>query len=369
VRYNKIMTDTGKAADAAADREGEEMNSNNKREKDDNVLYVVTGAAGHLGGTLVRMLTESGKHVRAFIMPQEKGEDNGLVRYFRGDVRQPDTMRPLFEDVGEQKIIFIHAAGIVDISDEVSKLMYDVNVGGTKNVIRLCGEYGVKRLVYVSSVHAIPESGHFGVITETNSFSPDKVIGGYAKTKAEATAAVLEAAENGLDAVVVHPSGILGPYDSGGNHLVQLVRDFIHGKLPACVRGGYDFVDVRDVAQGCLSAAENGRAGRCYILSNRHYDISEMLDMVRSFVGGRHVPALPKWVAEACVPFIDAAAKLKHARPLFTRYSLYTLGSNDRFSHDRATLELGYRPRDLLATLYDTVMWLRCGGTGAGAQV
>ena len=184
-------------------------------------------------------------------------------------------------------------------------------------------------------------------------------MGGYAKTKAEATQLVLDAANEGLDAVVVHPSGILGPFDSSGNHLVQMVSDYIRGKLPACVTGGYDFVDVRDVARGCLLAAEKGRKGECYILSNRHYELRDILSMLRGITGGRKLPVLPMWMAKSAVPLIQWQAKRKKQRPLFTRYSLYTLRSNDRFSHDKATAELGYRPRDLRQTLRDTVFWLK----------
>ena len=179
------------------------------------------------------------------------------------------------------------------------------------------------------------------------------------KTKAEATQAVLDAVACGLDAVIVHPSGILGPYDTSRNHLVQLVSDYIHGHLPACVRGGYDFVDVRDVAQGCLAAADFGRTGECYILSNRHYEIKELLGMIRSLQGGKKVPSLPLWMAKIATPFIELDAKRRHRRPLYTRYSLYTLQSNDKFSHDKATKELGYHPRDLYQTLADTIAWMK----------
>ena len=86
-------------------------------------------------------------------------------------------------------------------------------------------------------------------------------------TKAAATRAVLEAGETGLDVAVVHPSGIIGPYDRKGNHLVQMITDYLRSALPACVRGGYDFADGRDVAEGCLLALEKGRSGNCYILS------------------------------------------------------------------------------------------------------
>ena len=97
--------------------------------------------------------------------------------------------------------------------------------------------------------------------------------GAYAKTKAEATQAVLDAARRGLNAVVVHPSGIIGPYNRSSNHIVQPIDMDISGKLPAGVVGGYDFVDVRDVAKGCLKAAEQGRSGECYILSNRYFTV------------------------------------------------------------------------------------------------
>ncbi len=198
-----------------------------------------------------------------------------------GDVRDRESLRPLFEGGGESPLYLIHTAGLIDIGKEVSPALYAVNVEGTKNLLALCAEYQVERMVYVSSVHAIPEGGERTVLREINCFSAEQVVGGYAKTKAEATEAVLDAARAGLSAVVVQPSGILGPYDTSGNHLVQMVGDYLRGKLPACVRGGYDFVDVRDVAAGCLSALTRGRAGECYILSNRRYELREVLGMVR----------------------------------------------------------------------------------------
>ena len=322
-------------------------------------IYLVTGAAGHLGGTLIRLLRRRGAQVRGLLLPTETPSVPQGVEYVQGDIRDLDSLRPLFAGLEGRESYLIHTAGIVDISDQVSPLLYDVNVNGTKHILSLCREYQVKRLVYVSSVHAIPEGDKASVLHEVSVFSPDAVVGGYAKTKAEATQAVLDAARDGLDAVVVHPSGILGPYDRSGNHLVQLVTDYVRGKLPACVRGGYDFVDVRDVAIGCLLALEKGQTGQCYILSNRHYEIKDLLNMVRKVAGGRRLPVLPQWMAKSCLPAIRLHARRTKKRPLFTKYSLYTLMSNDKFSHDKATAELGYRPRDLLQTLRDTVIWSR----------
>ena len=87
--------------------------------------------------------------------------------------------------------------------------------------------------------------------------------------------------------------------------------------------------------------------------------MSFSLDIVRSEAGGRRLPVLPMGVARAAAPLLQWVARLRGRRPLYTAYSLYTLKSNDRFSHDKATAELGYRPRDLRDTLRDTVLWLR----------
>ena len=326
--------------------------------------YVITGANGHLGGTLVRLLSGQDCEIRGLVLSGENVKDAGNVRYFFGDVTQPQTLEPLLEGLDGGDTVLIHTAGLVDIGDRPLEELRRVNVEGTKNVIALCREHGVGRMVHVSSVHAIPIREKEAVLSETDAFSPEWVEGNYAKSKAEATQLVLDAAREGLDAVVVHPSGILGPYDLAGNHLVQVVRDYMLGKLPACVRGGYDMVDVRDVAQGCLDAAQRGRRGECYILSNRHYEIKDMLGMVRTNAGGRRLPVLPLWMARAAAPLLAFGAKLRGRRPLYTAYSLHALGDNDRFSHDKATMELHFRPRDLRLTVRDTVAWLRSQGVG-----
>lgn len=322
-------------------------------------LYLITGAGGHLGGTLLRVLSGMDCRIRALILPSEAGQDTEQITYYRGDVTKLDSLNGFFSDLEGQEAIVIHAAGLISIASQVDHKLYDVNVQGTRNVLRQAMLHQVKRLVYVSSVHAIPEPDAFSTIEEVSSFHPNLVRGAYAKTKAAATQTVLNAGRQGLDVVVVHPSGIVGPYDPGRNHMVQLVQTYLAGKLPAGVTGGYDFVDVRDVAAGCLAAAERGVSGTCYILSNRYCTIRELLDLLRHTAGGRWRPCLPLPLAKAAAPVFELAAALSHTRPLFTQYSLYTMGSNGRFTHDRATRELGYHPRDLKDTIADTIAWLR----------
>lgn len=332
--------------------------------------YIVTGANGHLGNTLIRCLKGVKVDIYGLVLPNEKCEDHDNVHYIKGDIRYKDSLRPLFEEQINQKTnkksdfetYVIHTAGIVDISEKGTPALYDVNVNGTKNIISLCKEYKVKRLLYVSSVHAIPEKDG-DVIKEVDSFSPDKVTGAYARTKAAATQAVLEAGEQGLDVVVVHPSGIIGPYDNSGNHLVQMIKEYIKGSLPACVKGGYDFVDVRDVAKGCLQALNKGKRNNCYILSNCYYEIKDVLEMVRKFVHKRKLVVLPIWMAKMVAPIFEWFAKIKHRRPLYTKYSLHTLKTKDRFSHDKATHDIDYIPRGLKETIRDTILWFKLTAT------
>lgn len=323
-------------------------------------MYLVTGGAGHLGTAVVRMLLESGKRVRILAMDQERHLPEGPVEVFKGDVCNPASLTPFFSNPKGQDQILIHCAGIVSISTQNTEALYRVNGEGTGHVIGQALASKVKRMVYVSSVHAIPEKPKGEVITETSDFNPDRVIGHYAKSKAIATAAVLEACRSrGLPACVVHPSGIIGPYDYGRGHTTALLTDYCSGRLTAAINGGYDFVDVRDVAEGILAACEKGRIGEGYILSNRYFSVQELLELLCSLTGGKRIShILPLWFLKAAAPLCEAYYQWRGTPPLFTSYSIYTLNSNGLFSHEKADRELGYQPRNMRDTLRDTLEWL-----------
>lgn len=323
-------------------------------------LYIVTGSAGHLGSTILRALSGQDCAVRGLLLPNQSPTVIAPnISYLHGDILEGDSLRELFRNTGDYEIRVIHTAAIVSIEREVTPILQRVNVDGTRNIIEACHEHKTGRLVYVSSVHAIPELPAGQVMREPDTLSPDLAVGGYAKTKAEASQLVLDAAAEGLDAIVVFPSGILGPYDEGTNHLVQLIVDYMHGRMPVCVTGGYDVVDVRDIADGCVRAAQFGRKGESYILNGRYAPIQELLAMTASHCGRRPPPALPLWLAHLAVPFAAGYAWLRHERPIFTSYSLQTLASNSLFSSAKAQDELGYHARDLADTVRDTVRWLK----------
>lgn len=322
-----------------------------------NIL--ITGAAGHLASAIIRELDTGNCHVRGLIMSNEKGVEKANTRYYVGDVTKPESLDPLFEGLDPEDTVVIHTAAIISIQAKVGSEVHNVNVNGTKNILAKCRQYKVKRLVYISSVHAIPAPDRVSTLYEVSRFPKDEVVGAYAITKAEASQAVLDAGKEGLDVVVLHPSGIIGPYDPGNNHMVDLILKYLRRKLPAGVTGGYDFVDVRDVAGGIISAIDKGRKGECYILSNRYVTVSEILEFLRLATGRkRKTPLLPLGLVKVMAPAFEWIARITNTRALFTGYSLHTLESNGYFSHDKATIELGYRPRDIKHTINDTVDWL-----------
>ncbi|MEG2174440.1 MAG: hypothetical protein RR135_03010 [Oscillospiraceae bacterium] len=166
----------------------------------------------------------------------------------------------------------------------------------------------------------------------------------------------------GLHAIVVHPSGILGPYDYGLSHLTQFVTAYYSGALRVGVNGHYNFVDVRDVAAGCLLAAEKGRIGQCYILSNQVYSVRELLDFLQNNGAARVNLLFPLWAAKLIAPLAEFYSRKRQRPTLVTQYSIHTLGSNANFSHQKASRELGYQPRSIQATLSDMTDWLKESG-------
>lgn len=319
---------------------------------------LVTGATGHIGCCLVRLLCAEGHDVRILALPHEglQSLDGQAVEVLRGNILSPQDVQAAVQG---QDVVF-HLAGIIGIGSGQRKLMHNVNVEGTQNVVLACKMHPDIRMVYVSSVHAIAEEPHGTTICETDCFSENQVYGAYAKTKAKATALVLNAVQKGLNAVVVHPSGVIGPYEYTMSNVGQMVLDFMQGRLIAYTKGGYNFVDVRDVAQGIVSAAEKGVRGQCYILSGHSVTVKSLLQKL-SKITQRPMPrvVLPHWFALFTGPFAELYYKILRQKPLYTTYSIKTLVSNHQFSYQKAEKELGYHPRSLDETLKDTVDWLK----------
>lgn len=318
--------------------------------------FLITGATGNLGRVLTSKLLALGTPVRALVQrgdPAERVLPQGTDVCY-GDLCDRASLRKFFRDAGDRSCL-IHSAGMITIASRPPSRLWQVNVEGTKTLLELAREQAVARTVYVSSVHALPVLKKGCVITETDSFSPKAVRGHYAKTKAVASALALQAHRDGLNVSIVHPSGILCPSDTGRGNISAAIRRFLEGRLPIAVQGGYDFVDVRDVADGILACAEIGRSGESYLLTGHYATLRDILDHVQCRCGGKKPHYLPIWCVQAISPFCELFQVLKRESLFLTPYSVYTLGSNAVFSHRKATEQLGFSPRPLFDTLDDLI--------------
>jgi len=327
------------------------------------IHYLVTDAIGQLGNTIVRLLLDHGQSVRVLVHPEQditplKGFPVEIVF---GDVLVKDSMKQFFDIENPRDAIVIHTAERRSISEKRDPMIHRVNVQGTQNIADICVKKRVARLVYIGSAHAIPDKANGEEIAEIEHFNRDLVSGDYAKSKAEATQYILNKVTlNGLNAVIVHPSGIIGPYEFGNSEVVQLIREYLSGELTTCINGGYDFADVRDVAQGVLSAAENGNNGSCYILSNQYMSAKDFIDGLQAITGSPPMKkVVPLWVARRTAKFTNIFYRLSKKRSPIDRYSLFTVYPNSKFNHSRADADLCYRTRDINTSLADTVTWVK----------
>ena len=321
-------------------------------------MIVITGATGHLGNVLVRKLVKCNTKIRVLVLPEEDVSSlEGLeVEKIEGNVCSPDSLRKAFK--GADTVY--HCAGIISILPGQQKKLFRVNVTGTQNVVNMCLEEKVKRLVYISSIHALSEPEKGIVIDESRRFDPENVLGEYSRSKALGTLEVIKGIERGLDAVILCPSGIIGPYDYHISEMGKLIVDFFKGKVKAYVGGAYDFVDVRDVAEGLIFACNQGKKGECYILSGHHISVSKILKYLER-LSGKKAPEikLPYWMARAFGVINVLYCSLINTRPLFTPFSIDVLASNSLISCRKAESKFGYSPRSVYESLKDAVNWFK----------
>ncbi len=330
-------------------------------------MILVTGATGHIGNVLVRRLVELGEKVRVFVPPHESvAPFDGLnIEIAVGDIRNQITVIKALKNVD----YVFHLAGVISISPGKEDIMYEINVGGTKNIVNACIKNNVKRLIYTSSIHAFPDLPKDEIIDENVKIDPNKAVGEYGKTKALATLEVMDGIKKGLDAVIVCPTGVIGPYDYKKSEIGELILEYSKKRIGAYVQGAYDFVDVRDVVEGHILAWKKGRRGELYILSGEKITVKELFHTLERYTGIKspklHIPLpIARFLSYLAIVYY----KVTHKKAIFTPYALDVLVSNSNISSRKAQKELGYKPRSIKQSIKDAVNWI-LGKNGNGKAV
>mgnify|MGYP002624342346 CR=1 FL=1 len=329
-------------------------------------IYLVTGAAGFLGGTVCRKLIERGENVRAFVLKNDPAIKYipKKVEKIEGDLCDIKSLGNFFNVSKDLDIIVLHIASIVTVNPNFNQKVIDVNVGGTKNIIDLCLKHNVKKLVYCSSTGAIPEMNKGEKITIPTNLEPGKVVGCYSKSKAMATIEVLNAVKNkDLNACVVYPSGIMGPEDYALGETTKTLIKIIKGEMPVGISGTFNLCDVRDLADGLIKAADKGNKGENYILGNEAISFKEFCKLVSEESNCKKVKLfLPGWFAYILAKKLEKKAKKKGEKPMMTSFSVYNLIRNNEFDSSNSKKELGYTTRSYRETIVDEIRWLKKEG-------
>lgn len=325
------------------------------------MIVAVTGACGHLGSTLVRLLLREGHEVRVLLHSATSNPRSlaGLdVHTFQGDVRHIETLRPAFQGA---EVVF-HLAAIISIDGDRRGVVRAVNVDGARNSAMAALQAGVRRHVHVSSVHAFDHFPLSEPVTES-SRRPGPRHPAYDRTKAAGEEAVRSVIAQGLDAVSVNPSGILGPLDFRPSRLGEMIVRAASGRMPASANGGFDWVDVRDVAHSIVSAAQRGTTGQNYLLPGQYRSSHELTQLIAQVAGVRAPrPPVPRAVERFGAGVLTVWGRLRGKEPLYTREALHALMCNPAIDGSRAARELDHVARPLEETMRDTLAWFAHNG-------
>lgn len=318
-------------------------------------MILVTGARGHIGSSLVKLLYDKGyRDLRIAVNGPAKHLEQYAKEMVECDVRDSSAVE---KAVNGCSYVF-HVAGLISMDARDEGILHNINVNGAHNIINACKKYGVLRLIYVSSVHALSSSE---VIITENDINNSAVCKKdcYGQTKLAATLEML--AEKDIDIVVVYPTGVIGPNDYRSSMSGIMFRKYMRQQMiQLYFAGQFDFIDVRDVAQGIYRAWKYGKKGEGYILAGESCSIKDIIEQITSHIG---VPCrlvrVPTPVVKACAkiaPLFYAAAR---KTPVITPDTVKVMLSGKKISCDKAQQELGYLPRAIKQTIKDTVDWYK----------
>ena len=316
----------------------------------------VTGGSGHVGGNLVRELLSRGYQVDCLVRSDTRALDNLDVKLVKGDMLNPKEIAPLMSD---SDVVF-HSAAFVAVEKIQEDLMHKINVEGSRSIATAAVESGVKKMIHFSSVHAFEQQPTSESLVETRPLVTDPKALPYDRTKAEAQKVVLGYRDQGLEVNVIHPTGIIGPYDFKPSRMGEVLRDITNGNMPFAINNGFNWVDVRDVAKSAVNCVDMGVDGQNYILPGHWASIPHLSTMIKRITGNRtHLVSVPFWMAYLALPFASVSSRISGKRPSFSRGSLQALAIQCKnIPGTLANEHLDHQPRPLLDTIDDTVSWL-----------
>lgn len=313
---------------------------------------LLTGASGHLGANILRVLSSRNYKVRVLVRSDTRAIDGIPCEVVKGDLLDFEILKKALDGVDA----VIHSAALISISGGKHGLVWKTNVEGLQNVLRAMEEMGVRRLVYVSSIHAFKDTGD--VVNEDSPLNFDGSE--YDRSKAKGIEMVRQYSEKGLDIITICPTALVGPYDFKPSFFGRFLLSLAKGKVPALVEGSFDFVDVMDVAEAVVNGLEMGDRGDIFITSGQYLKIVELAEIWGEIAGVR-VPkvVVPLGLAKMGGWFFEKLGNIFNFDPIYTYEAIKALYWRSPISSQKARERLKFHPRLISETLKDTYLWFK----------
>lgn len=324
---------------------------------------LITGATGFVGGVLVRELIKDGEHEVRVLVRKDSNISNiqkldGLEITF-GDLRDKESLKKALKGCRG----LYHAAAHNALWARDTRIFYDVNVRGTQNILDAALEEGIEKVVYTSSIRAlgIPQKGTLA--NEQTEFNCWHIKDHYMRSKYLAEQVCLKIVEKGLPVVMVNPTGPVGSRDIRPTPTGKAIVDFLNGKLPGYLEGGFNLIDVEDVAKGHILAFHKGKTGERYILGNRNISMKEFFLLLERI---SKVPApkvrIPYPLALAAASLLELSSKITRKSPPLTVARVQIISKYIYFDCSKAVRELGLPQTPIELSLEKAVRWFRENG-------
>lgn len=322
-------------------------------------MIAITGVSGLVGANLARALLAEGRQVRGIIHHKKRAVEGLGIELIQADVRDLDS---LVRALTGSEVVY-HLAAQISLEMDNWNEVEAINVEGVRNVVEACLQCGVKKLVHFSSIHALQQEPYDQTLDENRPLATAPSFPPYDRSKALGEIEVQKGIKRGLHAIVLNPTGMIGPYDYYPSYFGEALISIVKGKIPALVSGGFDWVDVRDVVNIAIQIEKQAPGGSRYLLSGHWRSIQEVARLAARIAGTRPPRlVIPLRLAYLAAPLMPYLAKINRSQPIYTRFTLDALKSNRFISHTSTTRNFGYQPRPFEETIFDTLEWFSRNG-------
>ena len=324
-------------------------------------IALITGGSGHVGANLVRELSSRGYEVRCIDFDNDHRAFEGFnVELVKGNITDISTLDNTFKDV---EVVF-HTAAVISLDRKDKDLIRSVNVGGTENVCEMSLRHGVKKLIHFSSIDAFVREPLEDPLYENRSLVTDPNAVPYDLSKADAQRIVLEYCDKGLNASIIHPSGIFGPNDFKPSLFGQEFINIANGKRPYSINVGYDYVDVRDLCKTSVDCIDKGEIKQNYIVGGNYMDFVYMSEVMSEILNKKLIRStLPFGFIYMSLPGSYISSLIKKTPRAITMDSIHTIKvQNKNIPSSLSREKLNHNPRPVEETIQDTIEFFQKRG-------